>query len=104
MLVSLGSGIAQTLRQQLLQQQINAQYFQNANSFLDLGTRLDFLSQFADARNAGLSPTQALLGIQQNALNPLTSNLGLQNFSAPANGSVPAVNLISRVSRIAKRV
>lgn len=89
MLVSLGSGIAQTLRQQLLQQQINAQYFQNANSFLDLGTRLDFLTQFADARNQGLSPTQALLGIQQNAVNPLTSNLGLQNFSAQSSTLAP---------------
>jgi hypothetical protein len=87
--VSIGSGLTRTLRQQSLQQQINAQYFRNANSFLDLGTRLDFLTQFADARDAGLSPTQALLGIQQTAANPLVSNLGLQNFQAQSAQLAP---------------
>jgi hypothetical protein len=87
--VSLSSGLSNTLAQLNAQQALNAQYFQNANSFLDLGTRLDFLTQFADARNQGLTPTQALLGIQQTAANPLVSNLGLQNFQAQSAQLAP---------------
>lgn len=74
------NGINQALQVQANNLALQQAVRDNARDFIDFSSQLDSLGQFADFREQGLTPSQALFAQSQGSLNPLTSQAGLNNF------------------------
>lgn len=74
------NGIQQGLAVQASQLALQQQVRDNARDYIDFASQLDQLGQFADFRQQGATPAQALFAQSQGSFNPLTAQAGLNNF------------------------
>ena len=75
------NGINQGLQVQANQIALQQAVRNNARDYIDFASQLDAMGQFADFRQQGLTPAQALYAQSQGSFNPLTAQAGLNNFT-----------------------
>lgn len=83
------NGINQGLQVQANQIALQQAVRDNARDYINFASQLDQLGQFADFRQQGLTPSQALFATSQGSVNPLTAQAGLNNFSNRASLLAP---------------